>query len=63
MIINNLYYHTFFTTTNLGFGDKHPITGEIDDLAVTDNGDSEKVLATVAATVYEVTTHYKNQAF
>ncbi len=35
---------------NLGFGDKHPTTGEIDDLVITDNGDSEKVLATVAAT-------------
>lgn len=36
-------------TYNLAFGDKHPSTGGIDDLAVSDNGDTEKVLATVAA--------------
>ena len=32
---------------NLGFGDKNPITGRIDDMTVTNNGDSKKVLATV----------------
>ena len=37
---------------NLAFGDKNPETGEIDDKSVTDNGDSEKVLATVVASVY-----------
>ena len=37
---------------NLGFGDKDPITGYISDLSVTNNGDSQKVLATVAATLY-----------
>ena len=37
---------------NLAFGDKHPATGEIDDLAVSDNGDTEKVLATVVSAVY-----------
>jgi hypothetical protein len=40
---------------NLGFGDKDPETGAIDDKIVTDNGDSEKVLATVAATAYAFT--------
>ena len=40
---------------NLGFGDKDELTGEIDDKVITDNGDSEKVLATVAATVYGFT--------
>ena len=39
---------------NLGFGDKDPITGFISDLSVTNNGDSQKVLATVAATLYAV---------
>lgn len=39
-------------TYNLAFGDKHPVTGGIDDLAVSDNGDTEKVLSTVAAAVY-----------
>ncbi len=37
---------------NLAFGDRNPETGEIDDKVISDNGDSEKVLTTVAATVY-----------
>lgn len=37
---------------NLAFGDKHPVSGDIDDLAVSDNGDTDKVLATVVAAVY-----------
>lgn len=37
---------------NLGFGDKDPITGGINDRAVTNNGDTEKILATVVSTVY-----------
>ena len=37
---------------NLAFGDKNPTTGELDDKVITDNGDAEKVLATVVAAVY-----------
>lgn len=37
---------------NLAFGDKNHETGEIDDLAISNNGDSEKVLATVVAALY-----------
>lgn len=37
---------------NLAFGDKNPETGEIDDLVVSNNSDSEKVLATVVSAVY-----------
>jgi hypothetical protein len=37
---------------NLGFGDKNIETGEIDDIIISNNGDSEKVLATVIATLY-----------
>jgi hypothetical protein len=37
---------------NLAFGDKHPETGEIDDLSISNNGDSDKVLATVVAALY-----------
>jgi hypothetical protein len=40
---------------NLGFGDKDEITGFVSDLTVTNNGDSRKVLATVAATLYAFT--------
>ena len=37
---------------NLAFGDKNSETGGIDDLAVSNNADSEKVLATVVAALY-----------
>ena len=37
---------------NLAFGDKETATGNLDDLAVTNNGDTEKVLATVVAALY-----------
>ena len=37
---------------NLAFGDKDHTTGEIDDTVISNNEDSEKVLATVVATVY-----------
>jgi len=37
---------------NLAFGDKDPSTGETDDLAVSDNGDTEKVLATITDALY-----------
>ena len=40
---------------NLGFGDFNETTNSIDDLSVTNNGDSLKVLATVASTVYAFT--------
>ena len=48
--VKNLY--------NLAFGDKDLNTGEIDDLVITDNKDSQKVLATVASTVYAFTNKY-----
>jgi len=40
---------------NLAFGDKDPVTKEINDSVISDNNDSEKVLATVVATVYAFT--------
>ena len=40
---------------NLAFGDKDPITGFLNDLTVTNNGDSQKVLATVGATLFVFT--------
>ncbi|MBD0279313.1 MAG: hypothetical protein ICV51_01035 [Flavisolibacter sp.] len=46
------------TYFNLGFGDLNPKTGKVDDLVATDNKDSDKVLATVAATVLEFTRHF-----
>lgn len=43
---------------NLAFGDKDSETGEIDDLVISNNSDSEKILATVVATVYAFTDKY-----
>jgi hypothetical protein len=43
---------------NLAFGDKNQETGEIDDNVVSNNGDSEKVLATVVSTVYAFSDKY-----
>jgi hypothetical protein len=45
---------------NLGFGDKNALTGEIDDNVISNNGDSEKVLATVVATLYSFTEAHRN---
>lgn len=38
---------------NLGFGDKNTETGDLDDKVITNNGDTDKVLATVAFTIYD----------
>lgn len=40
---------------NLALGDKDLTTGEIDDSVVSNNNDSDKILATVVATVYAFT--------
>ena len=45
---------------NLGFGDRDPKTGKINDKVTTNNGDTNKVLATVASTVYTFTSRYPN---
>ena len=45
---------------NLGFGDYNNETGKIDDSITTNNGDSQKVLMTVVATMYDFTSKYPN---
>jgi hypothetical protein len=45
---------------NLGYGDEKPGQGEIDDLIVTDNGDRDLLLATVANTIIEFSNHFGN---
>ncbi|WP_420583224.1 DUF6934 family protein [Reichenbachiella sp.] len=40
---------------NLAFGDKNGETGQIDDQTISNNGDSEKILATVVSTIYAFT--------
>jgi hypothetical protein len=37
---------------NLGFGDKNLISGKIDDTVISNNGDTEKVLATIVESLY-----------
>ena len=49
VIYSETHLHNFY---NLGFGDKDEATGQIDDEVITNNGDSEKVLATVTSTFY-----------
>ncbi len=46
------------TYFNLGFGDLIVETGKINDLSVSDNKDTQKILATIAATVLEFTNHF-----
>jgi hypothetical protein len=45
---------------NLAFGDYDETTNSINDLSVTNNGDSLKVLATVASTIYAFFDKYPN---
>ncbi len=52
VIYSETHLHNFYNFYNLGFGDKDEATGQIDDEVITNNGDSEKVLATVASTLY-----------
>jgi len=40
------------TYFNLGFGDVNPETGNIDDLSKSNNGDRDKILATIAHIVF-----------
>lgn len=46
------------TYFNLGFGDVNPTTGTIDDLSKSNNGDKNKILATIASIVLEFTAHF-----
>lgn len=43
---------------NLAFGDLDQSTGQFNDMVVTNNGDSAKVLATVVAAIYTFTKHF-----
>nr|WP_262899634.1 hypothetical protein [Chryseosolibacter histidini] len=46
------------TYFNLGFGDWNETIGKIDDSAISNNQDRERILATVAATVLEFTRRF-----
>jgi hypothetical protein len=45
----------YFDVFNLAFGDKDSKTGQIDDKVISNNGDSELVLATVVSAIYAFT--------
>jgi len=45
---------------NLAFGDLDRSTREIDDMVVSNNNDTEKVLATIVAAVFAFTAKYPN---
>jgi hypothetical protein len=45
---------------NLAFGDVDEMTDELDDTVVSNNGDTEKILATVAATIFSFLNKYPN---
>ena len=43
---------------NIGFGDLEESTGNINDIVVTNNGDSRMVMATVASAIYDFIIKY-----
>lgn len=47
---------------NFGFGDLHPLTGEISDTVVSNNGDGDKILATVATIIMDFTERFPGAA-
>jgi hypothetical protein len=47
---------------NFGFGDLDEATGDINDDVVTNNGDGDKVLATVAGIIYDFTSMFSGAA-
>ncbi|HOY13994.1 MAG TPA: hypothetical protein PLY70_12685, partial [Saprospiraceae bacterium] len=48
-----LYQHIEGPLYNLAFGDRNGELGTIDDLIITDNKDTDKILATVASTIFD----------
>jgi hypothetical protein len=53
-----VYQHIDDNLYNLAFGDKDAATGNIDDLVVSNNQDTEIVLATVASTLFDFFDNY-----
>ncbi|MBL0192332.1 MAG: hypothetical protein IPQ18_13550 [Saprospiraceae bacterium] len=53
-----IYQHIDDNIYNLAFGDRDSLSGNIDDLVVTDNHDAEIVLATVASTLFDFFDNY-----
>ncbi len=60
VVIYNKLIDQILPIYNLGFGDKNIQTGELSDTVKSNNGDRDKVLATVASTIYQFTERYPN---
>ena len=54
-----VYQHIEGNLLNLAFGDSNGELGFINDIIVSDNKDTEKVLATVASTIFDFFSVYK----
>lgn len=64
-ILKIVYFRTFgeingYTYYNLGFGDYDPQIDDINDNAVSNNGDRDKVLTTVAMIALDFLNHTQN---
>jgi hypothetical protein len=64
--IRKIVYFNFFGKINgyayynLGFGDYDPKTNKINDRSISDNGDRDKILATIAAIALDFIDHLRN---
>jgi hypothetical protein len=54
-----VYQHMFDNFYNLAFGDFTNQNEILDDLIVSDNGDTAKILSTVASTLFDFFQHYE----
>ncbi|MCB0647991.1 MAG: hypothetical protein KDC49_15085 [Saprospiraceae bacterium] len=54
-----IYQHIIGNLYNLAFGDKTGEFGNLDDLVISNNEDTEIVLATVASTIYAFFDHHE----
>ncbi len=53
-----VYQHLFDNLYNLAFGDQTDKSEGLDDLIVSENGDTEKILSTVASTLFDFFDHH-----
>lgn len=54
-----VYQHMYENFYNLAFGDKTTSGGILDDLIISNNGDTRKLLLTVASTLFDFFEHYE----
>ena len=53
-----VYQHMFDNFYNLAFGDQLTKNELLDDLIVSNNGDTDKILSTVASTLFDFFDHH-----